>query len=85
MAQTRGVQKRYKEARQEAVSQAIAQLQRAAGEAVKTLEQVMADTEASASARVAAAHTVLKMSLDAVELEDLAARVDQLERQHAAS
>lgn len=73
--------KRYRQVRQEAVSQAVAQLQQVASDAVRTLQDVMKDPDATASAKVSAARTVLEMSLEAVELEDLAERVEQLERQ----
>ena len=70
----------YREARRETVRKAIGTLQRAADEAVKTLRDVMKDKEAPASARVSAARTVIETSLKAVELEDLAARVEKLEK-----
>jgi hypothetical protein len=62
----------YLEARRQATVQAIAQLQQAGGEALKTLCEVMKDKEVSASARVTAAKTVLELSIKSVELEDLA-------------
>jgi hypothetical protein len=40
----------------------------------------MNDPETSASARVSAAKIVLEMALKGSELEDLAARLEQLER-----
>jgi DNA-binding MurR/RpiR family transcriptional regulator len=70
----------YREARRAAVGQAVAHLQRASGEAVETLRAVMRDLDTPASARVSAARTVLDLALRAVELEDLAARVDALEQ-----
>ncbi len=73
-------QKEYKEARREAVSQAIAQLQQATTQAVDTLKEVMADTEATPASRVTAAKTTLEMSLKAVEIEDLAQRIEALEQ-----
>ena len=69
----------YRLAKREAVAQAIAQLQRASGEAVKALSDVMNDPIAPASARVSAAKTILEMAVKGIELEDLAARVEQLE------
>ncbi len=70
----------YANAKKEAVSQAIARLQRITTKAVDALEDVMADIEAPAGSRVTAARVVLEMSLKAVELEDLATRVEQLEK-----
>jgi len=73
-------QEQYREARRQAVSQAISQLQQASTEAVNTLRKIMNDEEAPAASRVTAARTVLDMSLKAVELEDLAQRIEQLEQ-----
>lgn len=74
-------QTRYRDARRQAVSQAIAQLQQVAGDAVKTLADVMNDADKPASSRVAAAKAVLEMAVKAIELEDLEARVAALEQQ----
>lgn len=73
-------QESYRQAKRQAVGQAITLLQKAAGEAVETLRSVMANAEAPAAARVTAARTVLEMGLKAVELEDLVVRVEELER-----
>src|SRR5712691_6078025 len=56
----------YREARRAVVTQAIAQVQRATGEAVETLRAVMQD--ADASDRVSAAKTILETAVKAVEL-----------------
>jgi len=69
----------YREARRQVVQKAIGALQRATGDAVKTLQDVMRDAEAPASARVSASKTVLEMAIKGVELEDLEARVGRLE------
>ncbi|NPV90532.1 MAG: transposase family protein [Firmicutes bacterium] len=74
-------QERYREAKRQAVNQAVALLQQACSEAVETLRRIMADDEATASARVAAARTVLEMGLKAVEVEELEARITAIERQ----
>jgi len=47
----------------------MAQLQHASLTAVKTLQKIMEDPQASASARVTAARTVLEMGLKAAELD----------------
>jgi hypothetical protein len=70
----------YRQARREAVSQAVAYLQRVAGEAVDTLRAVMQDAQKPASARVSAARAVLDLAIRGVELEDLEARIQTLER-----
>ncbi len=69
----------YRQARQAAVDQAIAGLQQATGEAVKTLRQVQTDSEAPASSRVTAAKTVLEMALKLRESEELETRLAALE------
>lgn len=71
----------YREARRDAVTQGIARLQHATGEAVKTLLAVMREAGAGTAApRVSAARAVLEFSLKATEIEDLADRVAALER-----
>jgi len=74
----------YREARRAVVQHAIAQVQRATGEAVETLRAVMQDPAAPASARVSAAKTILETAVKAVELEDVEARLAALE-QHLAT
>jgi len=69
----------YREARREAVSAAISRLQRTATEAVDALRDVMSDPENPASARVSAARAILEIAVKAVELEDLEARIEDLE------
>ena len=70
----------YRQAKREAVSQAVAHLQRVAGEAVDTLLAVMQDAQKPASARVSAARAVLDLAIRGVELEDLEARIHALEQ-----
>jgi len=69
----------YREAKREAVSAAISRLQRTATEAVDALRDVMNDAESPANARVSAARAILELAIKAIELEDLEARVEQLE------
>ncbi len=69
----------YRTARREAVSQAVAQLQRISSEAVLVLQTVMNDNTKPASARIMAARSVLEFAIKAVELEDLEARLSALE------
>ena len=70
----------YRTARREAVRQAVARLQQVSTHAVTVLVTVMASKETPPATRVAAAKTVLEMAVRAVELEDLAARLDALEQ-----
>ena len=71
----------YRIARWEAVSQAVGHLQGACSVAVLALTDIAQDVTCPASARVSAARTVLEMAIKGVELEDLAARVEELELQ----
>lgn len=77
-------QAKYREAKKQAVGHAVTRLQQATSEAVNTLGAVMKDSEATASAKVAAAKTVLEMAFKAVELEDYAERLRRLEDAVAA-
>ena len=70
----------YQAAKREVVQQAICQLQRSAGKAVKVLIEIAEDKDSPSSARVSAAKTILETSLKAVELEDLEKRVGELEK-----
>ena len=69
----------YRRARREAVSQAVAHVQRISGEAVETLRTIMRDDQKPSSARVTAARVILELSIKAVELEDLEVRIAALE------
>lgn len=70
----------YREARKQAVSQAISKLQKSSSEAVDVLKEVAEDKEASPNARVSAAKTILEMALKASELEDVISRIEELEK-----
>jgi hypothetical protein len=78
--QTEEFKSRYAEAKRQAIGQAIARLQQTTTKAVDTLEEIMTNAEAKDSARVSAAKTVLDMAIKAVEFEDLAVRIEELER-----
>ncbi len=78
--QDSGFQEVYRETKQRIVSHAVTQLQRASGNAVKVLTDVMNDEDKPASSRVTAAKTVLDMAVKAVEIENLEARITDLER-----
>jgi hypothetical protein len=70
----------YRRARAEVVEHAIVQLQRDCATASKTLREVCEDVKAPASARVSAAKAIFEGAVKAVELQDLAARLEELER-----
>jgi len=71
-------QRRYRLARRQVVEQAVAGLQQATGEAVAALRRNL--TSGVPASEIAAAKAVIDFSLKAVELVDLAERVEQLER-----
>jgi hypothetical protein len=73
-------QQSYRQARRDAYSQSIARLQRASSAAVSTLLTVMVDGNAPAASRVRAADCILEHATKAIELEDIEARVSELER-----
>jgi predicted site-specific integrase-resolvase len=70
----------YRRVRRDAFKQAISQAQRYAPVALNVLVQIAADAKAPHSARVSAATGVLKFGRESLELDDLAARVEQLEQ-----
>jgi transposase-like protein len=74
----------YRAARRETVTQAIARLQQASSEAVNTLREIVKDKKQPAPARVSAAKAILEFSIKAVELEDMADRIAEIEALLAA-
>ena len=75
----------YREAKRAAYSQSIARLQQASGAAATTLLKVMLDPNSPASTRVRAADSVLGHAAKAIEIEDIEARLSELERAAEAS
>jgi hypothetical protein len=73
-------QKAYREARRAAHGQSIARLQQATSAAVTTLLKVLIDPNTPASVKVRAADSVLDHSAKSIELEDIEARLAELER-----
>ena len=73
-------QNRYMEARRKAVHQAIARLQQATGAASVTILKLMTDPNAPAAVKLRAAESVIDHAIKAVELEDIEARLAELER-----
>jgi transposase len=74
-------QRALKSARKQAVSQATSTLSRICHESVLTLQEIMNDKNAPASARVSAAKTVLDSGLKGIEMDDLDARLAALEQE----
>lgn len=71
----------YREARRAAVSQSNARLQQASSAAVSTLLKIMVDPSAPSSTRVRAADRILDRAKQAIEFDDIQARLAALERQ----
>ena len=67
-------------AQRKVLSQAIAQIQQATSESVKTFRSVMMDEGSPASARVAAARIVLDFAMKGFDREDLEKRLTALEQ-----
>jgi hypothetical protein len=70
----------YRAARRAAYGQSIARLQQGCSAAVSVLLKVMADPSSPPSVRVRAADSVLDHSAKAIEIEDIEARLAELER-----
>jgi len=75
----------YREARRAAFGQSVARLQQASTAAVTTLLKVMVDSNTPASTKVRAADSVLNHTTRAIELEDIEARLSELERASEAT
>jgi hypothetical protein len=72
--------KAYREARRDAFGQSIARLQQATSAAAATLMKVLVDPNTPASTRVRAADSIFNHAAKAIEIEDVEARVSELER-----
>ena len=70
----------YREARRLAFGQSISRLQQASTAAVTTVLKLMVDQSVPASTRLRAADIVLDRTAKAIEIEDIEARVSELER-----
>lgn len=70
----------YREARRLAYGQAIARLQQGSAAAATTLLKLMVDPNVPASTKARAAEIVLSQAAKNIELEDIEARVAELER-----
>src|SRR5450755_4070536 len=70
----------YRAARRAAFAQSVGRLQQASSAAVSTLLKVMVDPGTPASTKVRAADSVLAHTIKAIEVDDIEARVSELER-----
>src|SRR6266481_234695 len=75
----------YREARRAAFGQAVARLQQGSSAAATTLLKTMIDPATPASVRVRAAEVIFNHAARAIEIEDIEARVAELERGAEAS
>jgi transposase-like protein len=75
----------YREARRLAFGQSISRLQQASTAAVTTVLKLMVDQNVPASTRLRAADIVLDRTAKAIEIEDIEARLSELERQSSNS
>jgi len=73
-------EKAYRKARRDAFGQGAARLQQASGAAVSSILKIMVDQHAPASTKLRAAELVLTHGAKAIEIEDVEARVTELER-----
>jgi transposase-like protein len=70
----------YRKAKRSSFGQALARLQQGSGAAAATMLKIMVDPTVSASTRLRAADCVLNHSKNAIEVEDIEARLAELER-----
>ena len=75
----------YREARRAAFGQSIARLQQGTAAAATTLLKIMIDASTPASVRVRAADSIFNHAAKAIEIEDIEARLSELERAAEAS
>jgi hypothetical protein len=73
-------QKAYREARRAAFSQSIARLQQGTSAAATTLIKLLLDPNTPASVRARVADSIFSHASKAIEIEDIEARVSELER-----
>ncbi len=75
----------YHKARRDAFGQATARLQQASGAAVSTILKIMLDKDAPVASRLRAAESVVDHAAKTIEIEEIEARVSELERAAEAS
>jgi transposase-like protein len=70
----------YRKARREAVHQSVGRMQQATGAASITILKLMTDPNVPAAVRLRAAECVFDRAIKGIELEDIEARLTELER-----
>jgi transposase-like protein len=78
-------QKAFREARRHAYSQSVARLQQGTSAAATILLKTMIEPGTPASVRVRAAEAIFSHAFKAIEIEDIEARVSELEQAAASS
>ena len=78
-------QEAYRNAKRSAFSQSIARLHQMSSAAVATLGKVMVDPATPPATKVRAADSIINHTTKAIEIEDIEARVAELERAAEAS
>jgi transposase-like protein len=73
-------EKAYRKARRDAFRQSMARLQQGSSAAVSVMMKTMVDASAGASTRLRAADMVYSHAAKAIEIEDIDARLSELER-----
>ncbi len=71
--------KEYRNARREAVQQAVARMQQATGAAGTVVLKLMTDPNVPAAVKLRAAECVFDRAIKGIELEDIEARLSELE------
>lgn len=72
--------KEYRALRRELMQQVTATLQKSSSDAVKTLNEVMLDVDATPNSRVQAAKNILEMAYRSLELDDIQERLEIIEQ-----
>jgi hypothetical protein len=75
----------YRAAKRAAFTQSIARLHHLSSAAVSTLSKIMSDSATPPATRVRAADSILDHTTKAIEIEDMEARLSELERATDAS
>ncbi|HTR64269.1 MAG TPA: hypothetical protein VMH85_00760 [Terriglobales bacterium] len=70
----------YRKARGAVVGQAVARLQQTTGAAVSTLQKLMVDASTPPAIKAHVARAILALAIKGVEIEDIEARLAELER-----
>jgi hypothetical protein len=75
-----GFKSAFREAKRRVLDEALSTLQKATRKAIGALVSILEDQGKPASARVTAAKTILETAVKSIQVEELEARVEQLER-----